>query len=225
MELIISDDVRERFSPIIGLIRASDIDNATSYDEVGSLLEDAAAQARDQLGACDSPQQHPLLAAWRQAYREFGSNPKSYRCSAEALARRAIQGDELPRIGTLVDLYNVVSLRHLLPIGGEDASAIDGDLELALACGDEPFVRLNGTENEPPEPGEVIYRDGLGTICRRWNWREADRTKLTGRTTAAVLVIDGIDPADASAVETATTELAALIERFCGGSCAVEILR
>ena len=51
---------------------------------------------------------------------------------------------------------------------------------------------MGGEENDPPKLGEVIYRDDLGVICRRWNWREGERTKITKDTKNAVVVIESI---------------------------------
>ena len=90
-------------------------------------------------------------------------------------------------------------------------------MPLAFADGSEEFIVLNGTENEPPEKGEVVYKDDQGVICRRWNWREADRTKLTTETTNAIIVVDSIPPTEKAFVEQSVDELAALIKKYCGG--------
>ena len=63
-----------------------------------------------------------------------------------------------------MDLYNYISLKYVIPIGGEDIDAIRGDLQLAFADGTEPFIRLNGIENEPPSAGEAVYKDEEGII-------------------------------------------------------------
>jgi DNA/RNA-binding domain of Phe-tRNA-synthetase-like protein len=79
-------------------------------------------------------------------------------------------------------------------------------------------VRLLGEpEARTPKPGEVIYRDRLGALCRRWNWKEADRTRLTEQTTDGFLVVEGLPPVDRALVQEAISELAALVQRHCGG--------
>ena len=89
----------------------------------------------------------------------------------------------------------------------------------------EPAVRLLGEpEARPPKKGEVIYRDRVGAICRRWNWKEAGRTKLTDATTRGLLVIEGLPPVDRTLVAAAAEELAALVERHCGGRARVAIV-
>ena len=94
----------------------------------------------------------------------------------------------------------------------------------SLAVGTEPFIRIGGEENEPPPAGEVVYKDDGGVVCRRWNWREADRTKLTENTKNAVIVVDGLLEIGRGVVEAATNELAELVRTHCGASARVEIL-
>ena len=138
---------------------------------------------------------HPRIRCWREAYRSFGAKPKKYPSSIENLVRRTLKGEPIRPILPLVDIYNAVSLEHLLPVGGEDLDSIEGDLRLTRASESEPPVRLLGeTEERAPKPGEVIYTDDRGAICRRWNWKEADRTKLTESTRTAVLVLEALPP-------------------------------
>ena len=72
-----------------------------------------------------------------------------------------MKGESLRHVNKLVDLYNVVSLEHILPVGGEDLAAISGDIVLARAGANEVPVRLLGEKEErPPKPGEVFYPPG-----------------------------------------------------------------
>jgi DNA/RNA-binding domain of Phe-tRNA-synthetase-like protein len=124
-----------------------------------------------------------------------------------------------------VDLYNAVSLERVLPAGGEDLERIQGDLVLCRAGGAEPPVLLLGeAEARPPHAGEVIYRDDLSAVCRRWNWKEADRTKLTAATRQAVLVIEALPPTHRPGLEQALADLAGRVTRCCGGEADVAIL-
>ncbi|MGH8837930.1 MAG: B3/B4 domain-containing protein [Jiangellaceae bacterium] len=154
-----------------------------------------AAEQRARVGLDGSPPElHPYVAAWRDAFRAFGAKPQRTRSSVEALLRRVPEG--LPRIDKLTDAYNAVSVSHLLPLGGEDVDRYRGPLRLTRATGDEPFETTAGGEPvvEHPEPGEVVWRDDSGVTCRRWNWRQCTRTRLTERTTRAVFVLDALDP-------------------------------
>ena len=206
---------------MIGTVTVRGVDNRAAAEIGGQWLADqieitAAALGEAEIGS------HPAVAPWRAAYQRFGVKPSKTRSSIESLLRSAKAG-RLRSINPLVDLYNVVSLKHLLPCGGEDLDRLAGDLRLTRAAGDEPFVPLGGIDNEPPPPGAVIYRDDLGVVCSCWNWREADRTKLTEATTDAVLVIEALPPISRAALDAALNELAAFVTTHLGGTAAVEI--
>lgn len=171
------------------------------------------------------PAEHPRIALWREAYRRFGARPKDHPSSIENLARRVLKGWTVPHVNRLVDLYNALSLETLLPVGAEDLDAIVGDVELTIAGASEPAVRLLGEpEERSPRPGEVIYRDELGAICRRWNWKEAERTKLTASTRNALLVVEGLPPVGRGEIAGALAEAARRIRERCGGEVETAVL-
>jgi DNA/RNA-binding domain of Phe-tRNA-synthetase-like protein len=224
VRLTISEDVLSRFpAAVLGVAVAREVDNAGEDAALVERLRQAQAGVSAQFR--DLPvTEHPNIAVWREAYRRFGAKPKDYHSSIENLVRRALRGQALPHINRLVDIYNAVSLETLLPAGAEDLDAIQGDVELAVA-GDEPPVRLLGEpEARPPRPGEVIYRDRVGAICRRWNWKEADRTKLTEATRNALVVVEGLPPIEKSAVASAIEEISRRIRDHCGGAVVTALL-
>ena len=124
------------------------------------------------------------------------------------------RADALPRINALTDAYNAVSVRFQTPLGGENLAAYDGPLRLVRATGDEEFGTLaSGAETvEHPEPGEVVWRDGAGVTCRRWNWRQCCRTRLTEQTTDAVFICDVLDVEPGDGEQRAQDVLGALTE-------------
>jgi DNA/RNA-binding domain of Phe-tRNA-synthetase-like protein len=198
------------------------IDNRVEDPEIWPMLEIEIERAAASLSDGEISQ-HPAVAPWRAAFARFGVKPSKYRSSIEAMLRSA-QSGRLRSIDPLVDLYNTISLRHQLPVGGEDLAKILGDIRLTRAHGDELFVPLGAEAPESPPPGAVIYRDDESVICSCWNWREAERTMLTPETTEAVLVIESIPPLDPAAVHIAIDDLAALVTRHLGGTAAVTVL-
>lgn len=191
-KFLIEDRIFESFpqTRVWGLV-IENMDNDIHWDGTG-VLEQACRDAADRLG--DAPfAESPFFAPWRAAFKTFGA-PKGYRSSVEALAKRAAKGGCPPSINPLVDLYNVTSLKFLFPCGAEDLDAVAGDVRLALARGGERFLPLGSEENDPPREGEVAYMDDAGAICRCWNWREADRTKLTHKTKRALLCMESLAP-------------------------------
>ncbi|SJN12826.1 hypothetical protein FM113_15935 [Leucobacter sp. 7(1)] len=134
------------------------------------------------------------IAAWRETYRAFGAKPQRTQSSLEALTRRAEQG--LPRINSLTDIYNSISVLHQIPFGGEDFGQYQGPARLIRSVGRETFdTTVNGQfATAHPEVGEVVWCDDAGVTCRRWNWRQGRRTGLTGDTRAAFFILDLLAP-------------------------------
>ncbi|MEW9555705.1 B3/4 domain-containing protein [Nonomuraea sp. NPDC050783] len=153
--------------------------------------------------------QSAKIDAWKDAYRAFGAKPQRTRPSVDALTRRM----PLPEINQVVDAYNAVSVKHALPIGGEDLDRYAGPARLVRASGDEPSEEALGT----PEPGEVIWRDDLGVTCRRWNWRQVARTRLTEETTNAIFLLERLEPMTLEELKEAGEELADLLAELSPG--------
>ncbi|MFF4993265.1 B3/4 domain-containing protein [Streptosporangium saharense] len=157
----------------------------------------------------------PRIESWREAYRAFGAKPQRTRPSVDALVRRM----PLPEINLVVDAYNTVSVRHGLPIGGEDLGRYAGAARLVRAVGDEPFevVEQGETVIDTPEIGEVVWRDDLGVTCRRWNWRQCVRTRITEETTDALFLLERLAPMSLEELRAAGEELTALLETVTPG--------
>lgn len=188
------------------LVLADDLEPGPS-DAVSERMLAAAEERARVLFRQTSVLEHPHVLAWREAFRDFGAKPQRTRPSMEALLRRLDEG--LPRINRLADAYNAISIAHVVPIGGEDVSAYRGPLRLLRASGDETFDTVAGGEPvlENPEPGEVTWRDNDGVTCRRWNWRQCTRTRLTEETTKAVFLLDALAPMTDTALRAAANEL------------------
>lgn len=225
MNLMIADTIFDEYPDLVlGIAVLHNIDNSQARNEITERLRAAESALPGRFG--DLPViQHPYIATWREAYRKFGAKPKDYPSSVENLTRRVLNGTQIAHINNLVSLYNTISLRYILPVGGEDLDKIAGHVLLTRAGNDEPpIVLLGEKEARAPHPGEIIYKDDVGAICRRWNWKEADRTKLTKETRNAFLVIETLPPVTRDIVETATHELADLVKEYCGGTVSTAFL-
>lgn len=225
MNLKIDQKIFAQFPEVIlGVATLHGIDNTEDNPEITKTLRNAESEVINSIGHIPITE-HPFIIPWREAYRQFGAKPKDYPSSIENLLRRVLKGEQVRHINKLVDIYNVISLKYLVPVGGEDISKIKGDVVLTFASDNEtPIVLLGENEARPPHLGEVIYKDDIGTLCRRWNWKEADITKLTEQTKDAFVVIEGLPPADRARIEQAVSALAELIQKYCGGNILTFIL-
>lgn len=225
MNFRIDNQVFEKFPGLnVGVVIALGVDNSIPLGEVQEKIRDEEARIRTKYYD-QSLSLTPRIDIWRKAYSAFGGKPKENRSSVENLYRLVLNGINVRHINSLVDIYNLISLKHMLPVGGEDLDKIRGDVLLTFAGENEPPVLLLGDkEPRPPHSGEVIYKDDVSAICRRWNWREADRTKFTEGTKNCILVIEGLPPVTREEIETATKELKEMAEKYCGGRLKYSIL-
>lgn len=194
MKKIVIEDAFWKLFPQaqIGVLACHGINNTiTAADRYQAMLGSAAREAVKHL---NNPEfsSNEVIKVWREAFQKFKTK-KGARSSIEALLKRVQNGHEPGTINPLVDIYNSISLRYGLPCGGEDIDTFAGDIRLTAAIGNESFITLGTDENAPPYPGEIVYKDDAGAICRCWNWRESVRTMLTENTTNAFLCIESVD--------------------------------
>jgi lysyl-tRNA synthetase class 2 len=134
------------------------------------------------------------------------------------------KGVDLRPINKIVDIYNTISLKYMIPAGGDDLSKVEGDIILKFAHGDEPFTALNSGERETAREGEVVYTDTKEVLCRRWNWRECDKTKMTEETKDVILVVEGLPTVTGEDVKMILEDLSELVRKYCGGETRMAVL-
>lgn len=194
------------------LLALDKVTTGPSNETSDQLLREAASSAKATLAATPLTE-IPHIASWRAAYKAFGSKPAKFRNSLEALTRRVEAG--LPRVNYLTDTYNAISVKHQIPLGGEDISKYDRSPFLKRAVGEEKFETKDGGQpvTEHPDVGEVIWCDASGITCRRWNWRQGTRTALTPETTSVLFIMDALDSCSDDALNEAADELVAALSK------------
>jgi DNA/RNA-binding domain of Phe-tRNA-synthetase-like protein len=206
-----------------GVVLAFGVTNGESPADLISLLREAETSLQDHVNK-EEIAVHPYIASWREAFRSFGAKPAKFRPSIEAMIRRVLNDNALPNINALVDIGNIVSLRHLVPVGGHAIDVVTQDIMLRKATGSEEFTAFGSDEVEHPEPGEIIFAEGDTVLTRRWAWRQAIHTLTLPSTTAIEFNIDGLPPVSETEVKEICEETMELIEKFCGGKLRYEIL-
>jgi DNA/RNA-binding domain of Phe-tRNA-synthetase-like protein len=81
--------------------------------------EEALAQACLDMLQDDFPWAEAHLTQWAEMFKHFGAKPKRTPCSADALRKRVQRDGSMAAIDPIVDLYNAVSIRFAIPVGGE----------------------------------------------------------------------------------------------------------
>jgi DNA/RNA-binding domain of Phe-tRNA-synthetase-like protein len=213
----IASEVFEKFPDYIrGVVLALGVTNGESSPELVQLLRDEEKSLQQRLKV-EEITLNPKVSSWREAFRELGIKPSDYRSSIEAMSRRVLRGNELPSINALVDIGNIISLRHLVPTGGHALDHIQDNIALKPATGKEEFIPFGSQEMEHPDPGEFIFAEGNTVLTRRWSWRQANHSLTLPATRIIEFNVDGLPPVSKQEVELVSQEIMDMVQRFCGG--------
>ena len=179
--------------------------SAPLWDEINRFLDDYRKKY-----TVDSLKEMPSIQATRQVYKLCGKDPSRYRPSGEALVRRTLQGKDLYRVSTSVDLINLASIAYGYSIGGFDADKIVGD-ELVLGVGKEgePYEGIGrGMLNIQGLP---VYRDAVGGIGTPTS--DNERTRMELSTTHLLAIVNGYD-GNRAEVEACAQYILELMQQF-----------
>ena len=204
--------ILERFPTVVGgVVHGTGVANGPTPPALAEAFRGEAVAVRERIG--DTPlSELPTLAAWRRVFRRFGVDPTQYRSAAEALLRRLTKQGELPSIGTLVDLANLVSIRYALPVAVFDQRCVSGVTIVRFARGDESWADLGSSTTEHPEPGEVIFADEADVVrARRWCWRQSAASAAREDTTEILVTVEGHHETAAADVARALGDLERLL--------------
>jgi len=146
-------------------------------DRLDSLLSQAEAAARTRPPAD--------IAAVRTMYRKVGLDPTKRRPSSEALLRRVLRGEPLPRVNTLVDVCNWCSLELQLPYGLYDLDHVEPPIALRLGAPGEHYAGIR--KDVVNVSDRLTLADARGAFGNPS--ADSARTMVTTRTTRALAVV------------------------------------
>ena len=162
----IEQAVFERFPGYARMaVVAEGVDNTREIPELAELL--ALCEEGVRRDDLEDFWHVPVLETWAEAFSGMGIKPKKNPPSVINLVKRCRSGKPLPFINPLVAIFNCISLKYLLPCGGDDRNVIKGDLRLGIADGTENYVPLGQPDVlEHPQPGEARPRGRAAALYR-----------------------------------------------------------
>lgn len=122
-------------------VRASPVAVGPASSELVAEM-DALAAELSRAHAGRQPAEIAGLRAARELYGAFGIDPTRTRPSSEALLRRVLKGEPLPRVLNAVDVANLCSVRFLLPLGLYDAAKVRGEAVLRRGGAGEGYAGI-----------------------------------------------------------------------------------
>ena len=214
MKIIVSEEIKAVCPQFVGACVEADVVNSTYSEELWKEIRQLGEELREEL-TTESLKNIPSIAATRHIYKKCGKDPSRYRPASEALIRRMLQGKELYKVDTLVDLINLASIRYGYSIGGFDADKFVGDtLTLGIGRQGEPYEGIG--RGQINIAGLPVYRDSEGGVGTPTS--DNERTKITFATRHLVVLINGYDGNRDRVCQNAEY-ICKLLEKYCQSAC------
>jgi DNA/RNA-binding domain of Phe-tRNA-synthetase-like protein len=127
------------------------------------------------------------VRAYRDFYWKLNIDPTKMRPSGEALLRRILHGSELPNISTVVDAYNLASVRTIVPISGFNKDLLNPPFQVRFVQSGEAFRGIGMTEPIALEENMLVLADAKQVLCV-YPYRDSDFTKIAQKTRNVLVV-------------------------------------
>ena len=190
-----SQDVSDRFPELavcIGTI--TDIHNEKENERIEQLREAVYQEVKTKHNI-ETLKDNPTVRAFRDFYWKLGIDPTKTRPSGEALLRRVLHGDELPRISAVVDAYNLASTKTILPISGFDVDLLNQPFHVRFAKNGETFTGIGMDKPITLTEQMLVLADQKQVLCI-YPYRDTDLTKITMQTRNAMIIVYGVPGID-----------------------------
>lgn len=190
-----SQEVSYRFPELavcIGTI--TDVHNEKENERIEQLGEAVYQEVKTKHNI-ETLKDNLTVRAFRDFYWKLGIDPTKTRPSGEALLRRVLHGDELPRISAVVDAYNLASTKTILPISGFDVDLLNQPFHVRFAKNGETFTGIGMDKPITLTEQMLVLADQKQVLCI-YPYRDTDLTKITMQTRNAMIIVYGVPGID-----------------------------
>ena len=183
--------------------------------ELESFKEEVIKEVKGKY-TLDSLKDVPTFRAYRDFFWRAGIDPTKNRPAAEALIRRILRDNPIPNINTIVDAYNLASIKTEIALAALDIQELHGNLVMRFASRGEKFLGIGMEKPMDLEGEEVVISDNQKLVAI-YPHRDADQSKVTEKTQNILLLVCGVPGITKNALDLAATVAIDYIARFCGG--------
>ena len=133
--------------------------------------------------------ENPTIQGYQDLLQAVGRSVKKNPPTVPALIRNIQRRGSIPRINSVIDVYNVEALHSLLAIGGHDLDKIGDQIEFTVSQREDVFLPILSKEKHV-SPTDYVYRDEKGILA--WlDVRDSEHYKFDDDTENAIFIIQG----------------------------------
>jgi DNA/RNA-binding domain of Phe-tRNA-synthetase-like protein len=197
----------------VAVVEAEGVTVASQDPLMWTEIDAVAARLRAAYAGRE-PSQISGLQPARELYRRIGVDPTKLRPSSEALLRRILRGDGLPRINSLVDINNLCSVEFLLPIGLHDLDRASGPIVLRRGKLGEGYEAIGKGWYSVED--RLTAADDQGACGSPTS--DSQRTMITSATRRCLMIIYAPFSYDPGRLEAHAVVAADRVARFAAGT-------
>jgi len=189
--LRIEHDVRTRFPGTKVLIRrVNDVRVEKVNPQLEALKEKLIEETKSNFSV-ESLKDVPVFRLYRDFFWRLGIDPTKNRPAAEALVRRILAGKPISSVNSVVDAYNLASVKTLVALAVFDADKLRGELTLRFAKVGEEFMGI-GMEKPLHLSGDEVVVSDAEKLVAVYPYRDAETSKVTRETKNLVILVCGV---------------------------------
>ena len=187
----IEHDVRTRFPGTKVLIRrVNDVRVEKVNPQLEALKEKLIEETKSNFSV-ESLKDVPVFRLYRDFFWRLGIDPTKNRPAAEALVRRILAGKPISSVNSVVDAYNLASVKTLVALAVFDADKLRGELTLRFAKVGEEFMGI-GMEKPLHLSGDEVVVSDAEKLVAVYPYRDAETSKVTRETKNLVILVCGV---------------------------------
>jgi DNA/RNA-binding domain of Phe-tRNA-synthetase-like protein len=217
MRLKINSELKTQFPDLtVSILQIKEVKVQKRNSELEKFKVEVTRQVREEYDL-ESLKDQPIFRAYRDFFWKVGIDPTKNRPAAEALIRRILGGRNVPNINSLVDAYNLASIKSRIALATFDADKLEGELLMRFAEEKEQFLGIGMEKPLILEGGEIVVSDNEKLIAV-YPYRDADNTKVTEKTESVTIIVCGAPGINEETLENASQLAQECIQRFCDGN-------
>ncbi len=206
----------------VGVVVSKGVDNKVEEKRIAKLVSEVENMIRMDF-IPEEVAKHQLISPWKAAYFDFDERPKGMHSSVEKLMKAVLDGKNILVVNKLKDIANYLSLKHIIPVSIHDSRMFNGDIAIKKAAAREHF-KVIGKDVKHPAKGEIIIKDKLEVLCRKFGLEKAEKTRLRKDTKDVVVFVFGLKPISGKKLVEVCKDMSGMLDSFCGGESKYYIL-
>jgi len=215
-EIIVSQDLERRFPDLkVPIFSVKDARVTSRNDELEEFKQSTFRDVKQKY-SLETIKDVSVFRAYRDFFWKIGIDPTKNRPAAEALIRRILAGKLIPSINTLVDAYNLASIKSEVALAAFDENKLKGSLTMRFALKGEMFPGIGMDKPASLNGGEVVISDSERLVAL-YPHRDADYSKVTEETRNVAMLVCGVPGISLDILLKSKQMAAEYIIRFCGG--------